>query len=218
MVTPNRLLPRTSRHWSKRCSGRKSSVAKRMMVFVALSSPDDPGGLFFRCAKSKMDERIGSPLSVEVGASLRLETQPAIKAQRFAVLLVNIGGQRGVKRQRALHQGHADAFAVMVRIDEKRLHVPFMQKHEAEGMIRIIDGERQRHLWQERFDFLADRSAIRWKKETMGRIDSPAPNVEDAGRVATGGGTKFHHAQLLAIAIFSRHGPARSFREHVRTQ
>lgn len=45
-----------------------------------LALPDDAGGLFFRCAKSKMDERIGSPLSVEVGASRRLETQPHDKS------------------------------------------------------------------------------------------------------------------------------------------
>lgn len=122
--------------------------------------PRAAGGLFFRRAKSKMDERIGPPLSVEIGASRRLEAQLAIKAQCFAVLLVNVGCQCRVKRKRTFHQGLADAFAVMVRIDEQRLHMAFMQKHETQGAVCFVDGKRQRRLRQKCRDFLADRNAI----------------------------------------------------------
>jgi hypothetical protein len=99
-----------------------------------------------------------------------------------------------MKRKRAFYQCLADAFAVVVRIDEKRLHMPFMQNHDAEGMICSIDGERQRHLRQESSDFLTDRGAIRRKEEAMGRIDGHAPYVEDTGPVAAVGGTKCYHA------------------------
>jgi hypothetical protein len=42
--------------------------------------------------------------------------------------------------KRCLHERLADASAVIIRIDEKRFHVPFMQKHEPERLIRRIDG------------------------------------------------------------------------------
>ena len=54
--------------------------------------PDDPGGLFFRCAKSKMNERVGSPLSVEIGAPRRFESQPAVKPHGPGVLFVDVRG------------------------------------------------------------------------------------------------------------------------------
>jgi hypothetical protein len=170
--------------------------------------PDDPGGLFFCCAKSKMNERVGPPLSVKIGAACRLETQLAVKAHGLDVLFVDIRGQLRVRGDGRLHQRLAYAFAVMIRIDEKRLHVPFMQKHEAERVIRSIDRKHQGHLREEGFDFLSDRGAIRRKKEAVGGVDGPAPYVEDAGCVAGGGGTKCDHVPPLAIAIFSRHGAA----------
>ena len=116
-----------------------------------------------------------------------------------------------MERKRPLNQNLADALAVMVRIDEKRLHVPFMQKHEAEGAIRNIDRQRERRLRQKGFDFLPDRDAIRRQKEPVGGVDCFAPYVEDAGSVAALGGTKCDHASPLARADFSRHGPIRSF-------
>ncbi|KAI3480201.1 hypothetical protein L1887_57659 [Cichorium endivia] len=84
-------------------------------------------------------------------------------------------------------------------------------KHEAERMVRIIDCQRQRRLWQESFDFLPDRGAIRRQEELVGGVDGFAPYIEDAGSVAALGGTKCDHASPLASAEFSRHGPAGSF-------
>ncbi|MNX85954.1 hypothetical protein D3C86_1178120 [compost metagenome] len=158
-----------------------------------------------------MNEWIGSPLSVQIGASGRFESQPTIKTHGLAVLFVDVSGQRGMKRKRPLHQCLADALAMMVRIDEKRLHMPFMQKHETEDMVRSIDRQRQRRLRQERFDFLPDRGAIRRQEELVGGVDCFAPYVEDAGSVAALGGTKCDHVSPLASAEFSRHWPIRSF-------
>jgi len=168
--------------------------------------PDDPGSLFFCCAKSKMNERVGPPLSVKIGAPCRLEPQLTVKAHGLDVLFIDIGGQPGMRGDGRLHQRLADAFAVMIRIDEKRLHVPFMQKHEAEWVIRNIDRKHQGHLREKGFDFLTDRGAIRRKKEAVGGVDGPAPYVEDADCVAVGGGAKCDHVPPLAIAAFSRHG------------
>lgn len=163
------------------------------MVFVALSSPTMPAVYF--ALREIEDGRADRGAPVRRGRSAPSARSPVgDKAPRFAILLVDIGGQRGMKRKRAFHQCLADAFAVVVRIDEKRLHMPFMQKHEAEGMICSIDGEHQRYLRQESSDFLTDRGAIRRKEEAMGGIDGPAPYVEDAGRVAAVGGTKCYHA------------------------
>lgn len=131
-----------------------------------------------------MHKRVGSSLSVEIGTPRRFEAQPAIKAHRPGILFVDIGGQRGMEHKRSLDQRLADAFAMLIRIDEKRLHVPFVQKHEAEWTIRTIDRQRQRRLRQENLDLLPDRGAIRRQEKIMGGVDCPAPYVEDAGSVA----------------------------------
>lgn len=162
--------------------------------------PEDPcpGGLFFRRAKLQMNERIGSLLPIEVGTSRRLETEPTIKAHCLRVLLIHIGGQRRRCGERRLYERPSNPFAMLVRIDEKRLHMAFMQKHETKGLIGCIDRERQGDLRQKSRHFLLDRDAICRKKEVMSSVDGPAPYFKDAGRVASVGRAKCNHVLTLS--------------------
>jgi len=170
--------------------------------------PDDPGpgGLFFRRAKLQMNEWVGPSLPVEIGTSRRFETELAIKAHGLRILFVDIGGQRRMRCERRLHERASDPFAMMARIDEKRLHMPFMQKHEANRLIRRIDRECQRDLRKKSLNFVLDCDAIFGAKETMGGVNGLAPYLKDAARVASVGSAKCNHGFPLAITGFSRHG------------
>ena len=69
-----------------------------------------------------------------------------VKAEGFGILLVHIDRQAWMRRKSIADKGFADTLAMLIRVYEKRLQMPFMQEHEAERRIRTINRKKQGHL------------------------------------------------------------------------
>lgn len=69
-----------------------------------------------------------------------------VKAEGLRVLRVHIDRQVWMRGKSLMNKGFANTLSMLIRVDEKRLQMPFMQEHEAERRIRTINGKTQRYL------------------------------------------------------------------------
>lgn len=146
-----------------------------------------------------MDEGIRSALSINVRTANALKSQMFIESERLGILLIHVGSQLRMVRQRPAYQGCPNTLAVLMRINKKRFQVAFVQEHEALCGLGIVYGQKQCNLWEEAQDFLLDRSAVVGQKEVMRGINGAAPDVHDAGQVLFSRVAKIDHARLYQV-------------------
>ena len=89
-----------------------------------------------------------------------------------------------------MDKGFANALAMLIRVDEKRLQMPLVQEHETERRIRTIDGKEQGHLREKAKKFSLDGIAVVWGEEVVGSLNSCAPDVHDTRQIGRGGRAK----------------------------
>lgn len=110
-----------------------------------------------------------------------------VKAEGFRILLVHIDRQVWMRGEGIADEGFSNAFAVMVRVHEKRFQMTVVQEHETERRIGIIDGKKQGHLGEEFQHLGLDCSAVAWGEEVVGSVNGCAPDVHDARQIGGGG-------------------------------
>lgn len=106
-----------------------------------------------------------------------------IEPERLGILLVHIGCQFRMGRDRSRYEGFADPISMLIRGDEQRLQMTVMQKHEALRRACGIHCKLQAHLWEELQKLGLDGRLVEGRKEVMSGVDRPAPYLHDARQV-----------------------------------
>ena len=72
-----------------------------------------------------------------------------IERERLWVLLIHIGCQLRMGRDRSRYEGFADPISMLIRVDKQCLQMTVMQKHETLRPACGIHCKLQAHLWEE---------------------------------------------------------------------
>ncbi len=78
----------------------------------------------------QMNEGIRSSLSIMGRPSRADEAKMLIESERLWVLLIHIGCQFRMGRDRSRYEGFSDPISMLIGVDKKCLQMTVMQKHE----------------------------------------------------------------------------------------
>ena len=141
-----------------------------------------------------MNQRIRPSLPINRRTTGAVKSDTLVKRQRARILLIHIGGQGRNSRDGALYERLANAFSMLVRMNEKRLKMAVMQKHETLRPVGIIYRKIKLHLRKKGHQFGFDGRLVRCRKEIVRGVDGLTPDLHDLRQVLIGRGSKSVHA------------------------
>lgn len=147
-----------------------------------------------------MQQRIGTTLSVDGGATGDLKAQPFIEAERVDVLLIHIDRQPLMRPHGALHQQLANALAPSIRADEKSFEMGIVKQHEANWNVLAIDGHLEVRGGEKGANFRLDGLTVPGIEKIVSGVDSASPDVHKSISVYGAAGTD-GEAHRLQIAV-----------------
>lgn len=153
-----------------------------------------------------VQQRIGTTLPVDGGATGDLKAQPFIEAERVDVLFIHIDRQHLVRAHGALHQQLANALAASIRADEKGFEMGVVEQHEAKWDVLAVDGHLEVRGGEKGADFRLDGLTVLGIEKIMSGVDSPSSDVHKAISVRGAAGTD-REAQRLQVAGLRRRRP-----------
>lgn len=122
-----------------------------------------------------MDQRVSASLPIAFRTPNWYEAKMLIETNSLQVLLIHIRKDRGVQRERMLHQCPAHTFSTTYWIDEQGFHALSVQQHPSQRPIMLIHSKPERHAWQERNNFSFNRNTVFLRQEMMRRINGITP-------------------------------------------